>query len=47
MLRLIHFLYDRPTSPNVGYGILGAYAIVYLGIAVSYPQRPLDGGCIN
>lgn len=35
LLRLIRFLDDRPLSPNDGYGLLGAYALVYLGIAVT------------
>ncbi|PHH92904.1 hypothetical protein CDD83_3735 [Cordyceps sp. RAO-2017] len=33
--RLIRFLDDRPESPNDGYGLLGAYALVYIGLAVS------------
>jgi hypothetical protein len=31
---MINFLNSRSSSPDVGYGLLGAYAIVYVGIAV-------------
>ncbi|KAK2600118.1 hypothetical protein QQS21_005133 [Conoideocrella luteorostrata] len=33
--RLIAFLDERPESPNHGYGLLGAYALVYIGLAVA------------
>ncbi|TVY81873.1 ABC transporter FUM19 [Lachnellula suecica] len=35
LLRLINFLDEQPVSPNNGYGLLGAYALVYFGIAIA------------
>ena len=40
LLRLINFLTDDTQSINIGYGLLAAYALVYLGIAVRCKSFP-------
>ncbi|KAM0812152.1 putative ABC transporter FUM19 [Seiridium cardinale] len=35
LLAVIEFLNEAPESSNYGYGLIGAYAIVYIGVAVS------------
>ena len=32
--RLLKFLADDERDPNVGYGLVGAYGVVYAGMAV-------------
>lgn len=32
--RFLTFLGDEPESPKIGYGLVGAYGLVYVGIAV-------------
>ena len=33
---------DTPGNRNVGYGLIGAYVLVYIGIAVSLSFAPYD-----
>lgn len=33
--RLVEFLHNSSESQDIGYGLIGAYAIVFVGIAVS------------
>lgn len=33
--RFLEFLQDTTQPANIGYGLIGAYGVVYLGIAVS------------
>jgi ABC-type multidrug transport system fused ATPase/permease subunit len=35
LLRLIAFLNEEPELPNDGYGLLGAYALVFFGLAIA------------
>jgi hypothetical protein len=37
--RLLGFLTSPKQDKNIGYGLIGAYGVVYLGIAVSYPNH--------
>ena len=34
--RYLQFLQDPTESMDIGYGLLGAYAVVYFGLAVSF-----------
>ena len=42
--RYLNFLQNKDESINIGYGLLGAYGVVYLGIAVSHSIKRINFG---
>lgn len=40
--RFIDYLAAPKESQNIGYGLIGAYGVVYLGLAVRFNFRPTN-----